>query len=147
MIKDMLNKLPNSEKGLMGLFVLYLVLGLQMPSMVATMIDTMVGKLFIVMSALWLFAYASPLLGVLGLLVAYQLIRQASIKTGIAALEEYAPTEAKKWSPFTSTNQFPYTLEQEMVKRMTTQQYNPTYVKTPFRPTIDDTHDAASLLY
>ena len=63
----------------------------------------------------------------------------------MAGLEEYYPTESKKWTPFTSTNQFPYTLEQEVVKKMTTQKFNTEYVKAPFRPTLDDTYDASPL--
>ena len=92
-----------------------------------------------------LFAYSNPILGILALLVAYQLIKGASIRTGMAGLEAYYPTEAKKWSPFTSTNQFPYTLEQEMVKKMTTQKFNTEFVKPPFKPSLDDTHDASPL--
>ena len=127
------------------LFALYLIMGYQIPEGVATMIDSTVGKIVVVLVALMLFAYSNPVLGVLALLVAYQLIRGASIKTGMAGLEEYYPTEAKKWSPFTPENQFPYTLEQEVVKKMTTQKFNTEYVKAPFRPTLDDTHDAALL--
>ena len=92
-----------------------------------------------------LFAYSNPVLGVLALLVSYQLVKGSSIRTGMAGLEAYYPTEAKKWSPFTSTNQFPYTLEQEIVKKMTTQKFNSEYVKAPFRPTLDETYDAAPL--
>lgn len=127
------------------LFVIYLVMGYHLPEGVATMIDSTFGKIIVVIVALMLFAYSNPVLGVLALLVAYQLIKGASIKTGMAGLEEYYPTEAKKWSPFTATHQFPYTLEQEVVKNMTTQKFNTEYVKAPFRPTLDDTHDASPL--
>lgn len=127
------------------LFALYLVMGYQIPEGVATAIDSTVGKIVVVVVALMLFAYSNPVLGVLALLVAYQLIKGASVKTGMAGLEEYYPTEAKKWSPFTPTHQFPYTLEQEIVKKMTTQKFNTEYVKAPFRPTLDDTHDASPL--
>jgi hypothetical protein len=127
------------------LFALYLIMGYQMPEGVATMVDSTIGKIVVVIVALMLFAYSNPVLGVLALLVAYQLIKGASVKTGMAGLEEYYPTEAKKWSPFTPTHQFPYTLEQEVVKNMTTQKFNTEYVKAPFRPTLDDTHDASYL--
>jgi hypothetical protein len=130
---------------LVVLFVLYLVLGYQIPEGVATMIDSPIGKIVVVVVALMLFAYSNPILGILALLVAYQLIKGASIKTGMAGLEEYYPTESKKWSPFTPIHQFPYTLEQEVVKNMTTQKFNTEYVKAPFRPTLDDTHDASPL--
>ena len=127
------------------LFVIYLVMGYKMPDGVAGLIDSTVGKIVIGLIALMLFAYSNPILGVLALLVAYQMIRSASIKTVIAGLEEYYPTEQKKWSPFTPAHQFPYTLEQEVVKNMTTQKFNTEYVKAPFRPTLVDTHDASPI--
>ena len=127
------------------LFVIYLVMGYKMPEGVATIIDSNAGKIIVVLIALMLFAYSTPILGVLALLVAYQMIKGASIKTGMAGLEQYYPTQQKKWSPFTPAHQFPYTLEQEMVKHMTTQKFNTDYVKMPFSPTLDDTHDASPL--
>lgn len=127
------------------LFVIYLVMGYKMPDGVAGLIDSTVGKIVVGLVALMLFAYSNPILGVLALLVAYQMIRSASIKTGMAGLEEYYPTEQKKWSPFTPAHQFPYTLEQEVVKNMTTQKFNTEYVKAPFRPTLVDTHDASPI--
>jgi hypothetical protein len=127
------------------LFVIYLVMGYKMPDGVAGLIDSTVGKIVVGLVALMLFAYSNPILGVLALLVAYQMIMGSSIKTGMAALEEYYPTEQKKWSPFTPAHQFPYTLEQEVVKNMTTQKFNTEYVKAPFRPTLVDTHDASPI--
>ena len=142
---DYFNKKHMPELVLSFLFVIYLVIGYPVPDVVASIIDTPLGKIVVLLAALILFAYSNPVLGVLALLVAYQLIKGSGIKTGMAGLEEYYPTEAKKWSPFTSTHQFPYTLEQEIVKNMTTQKFNTEYVKAPFRPILDDTHGASSL--
>jgi hypothetical protein len=128
------------------LFIIYLVMGYQLPDNVASMIDSTVGKIIVGLIVLMLFAYSNPVLGVLAMLVAYQIIRGASINTGMAGLEQYYPTEEKKWSPFTPAHQFPYTLEQEVVKNMTTQTYNTEYVKAPYRPTLVDTHDASYLV-
>lgn len=143
--RDLFTKKHMPELVLAALLALYLVMGYQVPEGVATMIDTTFGKIVVVVIALMLFAYSNPVLGILALLVAYQLIKGASVKTGMAGLEEYYPTEAKKWTPFTPTNQFPYTLEQEVVKNMTTQKFNTEYVKAPYRPVLDDTHDASPL--
>ena len=139
------NKKNMPEIALSILFIIYLVMGYKMPDSLAMMVVTPIGKIVIVMVALMLFAYSSPILGVLALLVAYNMIKGAAIKTGMAGLEEYYPTEEKKWSPFTPAHQFPYTLEQEMVKKMTTQTFNTEYVKAPYRPTMDETHDASYL--
>jgi hypothetical protein len=137
------NKKQMPELVLSVLFIIYLVMGYQMPSNVASVVDSSIGKAIVGLAALLLFAYSNPILGVLGLLVAYQLINGASVKTGMAALEQYYPSEEKKWSPFTPTHQFPYTLEQEVVKQMASQKFNTNYVKAPYRPTLEDTYDAA----
>lgn len=144
-LKDLFTKKNMPELVLVSLFVLYLVMGYQMPEQIATIIDSTIGKIVVVLVALMLFSHSNPILGILALLVAYQLIKSASIKTGMAGLEEYYPTESKKWTPFTPTNQFAYTLEQEVVKKMASQKFNTEYVKAPFRPILDDTHDAAPL--
>ena len=143
--KDLFTKKHMPEVVLASLFVLYLVMGYQMPEQAATIVDSTIGKIVVVLVALMLFAYSNPILGILALLVAYQLIKSSAVKTGMAGLEEYYPTESKKWTPFTPTNQFPYTLEQEVVKKMASQKFNTEYVKAPFRPILDDTHDAAPL--
>ena len=142
---DYFNKKHMPELVLSVLFVIYLVIGYQVPHGVASMIDSTPGKIVVLLVALMLFAYSNPVLGVLALLVAYQMIKGAAVKTGMAGLEEYYPTEQKKWTPFTPAHQFPYTLEQEVVKKMTTQKFNTEYVKAPFKPILDDTHDASPL--
>jgi hypothetical protein len=144
-LKDLFTKKNMPEIVLVSLFVLYLVMGYQMPEQVAPIVDSTIGKIVVVLVALMLFSHSTPILGILALLVAYQLIKSASVKTGMAGLEEYYPTESKKWTPFTPTNQFAYTLEQEVVKKMASQKFNTEYVKAPFRPILDDTHDAAPL--
>lgn len=140
--KELLDKRHVPQLVLSILFIIYLLVGYKMPEEVAQLIDTTIGKVIVALISLFLFAYGNPILGILGLLVAYQLIQSASIKTGMAALEQYYPTEEKKWSPFSPAHQFPYTLEQEVVKNMTTQKFNTEYVKAPWRPVLDDTHDA-----
>ena len=141
-LNELLEKKNMPQLALVILFIIYLIMGLKTPSSVATMIDRTVGKVVVALFALLLFAYSNPILGVLGIFVAYQLVRNASIKTGMASLEQYYPTEEKKWSPFTPAHQFPYTLEQEMVKRMAPQKFNTNYVKPTYKPMLEDIYDA-----
>ena len=142
---ELLEKKNMPQLVLVVLFIIYLLMGYKTPDSVANMIDSTVGKIVVALFALLLFAYSNPILGVLGIFVAYQLVRGASIKTGMANLEEYYPTEEKKWTPFTPAHQFPYTLEQEMVKKMAPQKFNTNYVKATYKPTLEDTYDAASV--
>ena len=144
-LNQLLEKRNMPQLVLVILFIIYLLMGYKTPSSVANMIDSNMGKIMVALFALLLFAYSNPILGVLGIFVAYQLVRGASIKTGMAALEKYYPTQEKKWSPFTPAHQFPYTLEQEMVKKMAPQKFNTNYVKATYKPTLDETYDAASV--
>ena len=98
------------------LFIVYLIMGYKMPDSIATVIDTSFGKILVIIMALMLFSYANPILGVLGFFVAFDLISKSSATTGSYALERYVPTETKKSSNLSAMNQFPYTLEQEVVK-------------------------------
>ena len=142
-LNELLEKKNMPQLLLVILFIIYLVIGFKTPESVAMMIDSGVGKIVVALVALLLFAYSNPILGVLGVFVAFHLIRNASIKTGMAGLEEYAPTEKKKWSPFNKNNQFPYTLEEEVVKKMAPQKFNTDYTKATYQPLLEDTYDAA----
>jgi hypothetical protein len=127
------------------LFLIYLVMDYEIPETIAELIDSPFGKVLVVVFALLLFGFSNPILGILGLVVAYKLIQTATAKTGLGALEQYYPTEEKKWSPFTPAHQFPYTLEQEMVKKMASTEFNTDYVKSPFRPVLDNIYNASYL--
>jgi hypothetical protein len=144
-IDNLLEKRNMSQLVLVVLFIIYLVMGLKMPDQMANIIDSSAGKIVVALIALLLFGYSNPILGILGILVAYQLIKASSEKTGMAALEQFYPTEEKKWSPFTAIHQFPYTLEQEVVKEMASQKFNANFVKAPYRPMLDDTHEASMI--
>ena len=129
------------------LFVIFLITGLKMPSEIANVIDTNVGKILIALGALSLFAYTNPILAVLGVVVSYQLINSAAETTGTKAMDQYFPISKKQWGAFTPTNQFPYTLEQEMVQKMTPTKFNTDYVKPPYKPVLENNGDAAPVNY
>jgi len=140
---NLFEKKSRPQLALICLFIIYLIIGYKMPDSVANLIDSTPGKVIVSLISLMLFAYSNPVLGVLALLVAYQMITSASVKTGMAALEQFYPTETKKWSPFSPIHQFPMTLEQEMVKKMAPQKFNTSYVKPTYKPMLEDTYDAA----
>jgi hypothetical protein len=142
-IDNLLEKRNMSQMILVVLFIIYLIMGFKMPEPIANIIDSSAGKIIVALIALLLFGYSNPILGVLGIMVAYHLIKSSSEKTGMAALEQFYPTEEKKWSPFTPMHQFPYTLEQEVVKDMASQRFNTNYIKAPYKPMIEDTRDAS----
>lgn len=128
------------------LFIIYLIMGYKTPENIANVIDTFYGKTIIFGMVLLMFFYGNPILAVLGLFVAFDLIRRSSMVTGIDALKKYEPSEEKKFSQFTALNQFPYTLEQEVVSKMAPiVQSGYTLTKASYKPMLDNFHDASPL--
>ena len=128
------------------LFIIYLIMGYKTPDPVANVVDTMVGKIVILMLVVYLFLHSNTILAVLRLFVAFDLIRRSSAVTGIDALRQYEPTEVKKSSQFTALNQFPYTLEQEVVKKMAPiVQGGSSMSKASYSPILEDLHDASPI--
>jgi hypothetical protein len=145
-ISGLLKKEHMGEHILVVLMVVYLVMGFQTPEPIANIVDTLVGKISIFLVVVYLFLNSNPILAVLALFVAFDLVRRSSAVTGIDALRKYAPTEERKSSQFTAFNQFPYTLEQEVVKKMAPiVQSGRTLTKPSYKPMLDNLHDASSL--
>ncbi len=128
----------NPETILLIIFIIYLVLGLRMPTMVAEVIDSLVGKVVLLLMVIYLFVNTNPLLGILSVWVAYDLMRRST------SFSEYAPSETNKMlNPY---NRYPYTLEQEMVKKMAPMvNSGSSFDKPSYKPTMDDLRDAATL--
>ena len=143
---SLLKKKHMGELVLVVLFIIYLIIGLKTPEPVAGIIDTLVGKIVIFIIIIYLFMHANPILAVLALFVGFDLIRRSSMATGIDALQKFAPSEEKKSSQFTAFNQFPYTLEQEVVKKMAPiVQGGSSMSKASYSPILEDLHDASPI--
>ena len=137
------------ELVLVILFIIYLIMGYKTPEPIASMIDSIVGKIVIFVIVIYMFMHTHPVLAVLALFVAFDLIRRSSVTTGIDALQRYAPSEEKKMSQFSAFNQFPYTLEQEIVKKMAPiHRMGGTTLfesKPSYKPLLEDLHDASPI--
>ena len=148
-MKDLDNLLKKEHMGetvLIVVLIIYLLMGLETPELVANLVDTLVGKISIFLIVIYLFMNSNPILAVLALFVAFDLIRRSSMVTGIDALQRYAPTEKKKSSQFTAFNQFPYTLEQEVVKKMAPiVQGGSSMTKPSYSPMLENLYDASPI--
>ena len=132
------------ELALAILLVVYLVLGFRTPDAVAGMVDTLVGKIVMFVIVIFLFLHANPLLAVLALFVAFDLMRRSSVATGIDALQKFAPSEEKRTSQFTAYNQFPYTLEQEVVAKMAPMvSAGSSLTQASYKPMLENLYDAS----
>jgi len=135
-----------SQLSLAILFIIYLIMGYKTPEPLANIVDTLVGKIVIFIMVIFIFMNGHPILAVLGLFVAFDLMRRSSSATGIDALKRFLPTEEKKASQFTAFNQYPYTLEQEVVKKMAPiVQSGSSLSKASYMPILENLHDASTI--
>jgi len=143
---ELLKKEHMGEFILVILMIIYLVMGFKTPDLIANMIDNIVGKVVIILVVIYLFMHANPILAVVAALVAFDLMRRSTDATGLGPLSAYAPSEKKKMSQFTAFNQFPYTLEQEVVAKMAPIVRSGTSITPPsYKPLLDNLHDASPL--
>lgn len=136
-------KAQSSHVILAILFIIYLIMGYPIPETLASMIDTMYGKIIVYTIALILLVSVNPVVGVLGLFVAFDLIRRSAVTTGTAALASFGSTEKNKMTDLTAFNQFPYTLEQEMVKLRTVNRNELFELPASYKPLLLGNADAA----
>jgi len=108
--------------------------------MVEGVIETIPGKFGLALLVLYLVMYAHPFLAILVAFAIFILFKNTSANI----MKSYLPSEEKKMSQFTAFNQFPYTLEQEVVAKMAPV-FKPGFSmeKSTFSPKLENTHDAA----
>ena len=83
-------------------------------------------------------------LGVLAIVAAYELIKRSSVKAGSHALRNYVPCEHKKLADFKKYNEFPVTLEEEIIAKMAPLVKHAPAANAEYKPVLSDTHDASS---
>jgi hypothetical protein len=130
-----------AETILIGLFIVFLVMGRSLPRELGDLINTPMGTIVVIIVSLSLFAYSNPVLAILGVFVAFEMLRRSG------ATSMFTPsTESKKWDSVKNVNTVQYTLEQEVIKNMA-----PIISKSSmssessFAPIIDNTHNAEAL--
>ncbi len=143
---ELFKKRHMGEFILIILMIIYLTLGFRTPEIVANLVDNVMGRVVIILVVIYLFIYSLPMLAVLAALVAFDLMRRSNDTTGLGALKDYAPTEEKKASHFSAFNQFPYTLEQEVVAKMAPVVRSGNSLTPPsYKPILEDLHDASKV--
>jgi hypothetical protein len=132
-------------------FILYILLNVQTPAFLAEPIDTIFGKVIVVVIAIIVFMHTNPVIGVLGFIVAYQMIKTASVTTGRYAMQHYLPSEDNKAAEMAAFNERNIhasgSLEEEMVEKMAPLVLHGGNPNIKFVPILAGQHSAASLDY
>ena len=141
---SLFKKEHRGELILIIIFIIYLILGYKTPQPIAFLVDSIVGKIVIFIIVIYMFLYTNPILAVIALFVAFDLMRRSSMTVDNNLIQSYIPSEENKMNQFTAFNQFPYTLEQEVVKKMAPiVQSGSVLKKASFHPMLENLYGAS----
>jgi len=118
-LPQVFKSLSSLESSLLVVFILYLVLPIQTPQVLAGTVDSPLGMLSIFIVTIYLFFYSNPVLAIVYVFVAYELLRRSSQVTGRVSMVQYTPTQVKKDSELRAMNPpVVETLEEQVVQKM-----------------------------
>ena len=145
-----LSKMSIFEMVLFVVFLLYVVLPIKTPGFLAPYIDSVFGMVLLFCITVSLFVYTNPVLGVLYVLVAYEVLRRSSYKAENtkAIILEYTPSQVSKDVDMQNMNpSVEKTVEEEVIEvRAPIGRPQPTeYITTSFKP-VADKLEGASLI-
>jgi hypothetical protein len=152
-----LRKITIPEISLLLVFVVYILFPISTPQVLVPLVDSPIGYVSIFIITILLFVYTSPLLGILYIFVAYELIRRSSSRAPTRTEQpehtkyttQYMPTHVPKSIPtqsekdleMLSMNQLPLpTLEEEIVEMRAPigKSELSQYTESSFKPVADN---------
>ena len=127
------------------LLLLYLIFDVDTPLDLAKYIDTTLGNVVVVLLSLSLVYTGNVFIGVLAIVSAYELIQRSKKTTGSLYLNQIHNAEVIKKDLLDNYNQFPDTLEEEVVNKMAPLINTSSNNVSMFQPVLNDLHDATEL--
>jgi len=134
------------EVALLVIFIFYIVLPIQTPSFFAGMVDSSLGMLTIFIVTIYLFFYVNPILAVVYVFVAYELIRRSCKVTNHVTIVKHTPSQARKDSELKAMNPpRAETLEEEMVQKLAPVGHSDPsiFVGSTFKPMAEKMNNAS----
>lgn len=118
-VPSFLKSLTSLEISLLIIFIIYIVFPIQTPNSIASSVDSPLGMLVIFIVTVYLFFNANPIIAVVYLFVAYELIKRSSNKPGKVNMVSYTPTQSIKNTEMKEMNPPQnISLEEEVVEKM-----------------------------
>ena len=137
--------LMSSQLFLLIIFVVYILFNVQTPQPIAAMVDSTFGYVLIIALFAILAINLNPIVIVVGIFAIYLLFKRSSISTGSLAMTKFLPTENVKTQYLSAFNQFPVTLEEEVVQHMAPLQPGPAMAPKTFHPIMNNLHSASGV--
>ena len=133
---------------MLALFIIYLVMDIYPPEIVASYIDTSIGMVAILLTTLYVFMNYSPVLGVVFLFVAYEIVRRSARVNNRVPMMMYTPSQAKKDAELSAMNPpVAASLEEEVVQQMAPVGKSSliSYTMSEYKPISSDIHNASAI--
>ena len=124
------------------LLTLFIVFDVPLPDFVSELVDNPVGKVGVAVVSLCMLS-VNPLVGVLSIIAAFVLIQRSSFGTGSFGLNNFLPSENKKSQQLSAMNDFPVSVEEEVISKMLPVANYEDVSPPEFKPVLDDNYDAA----
>jgi len=143
-------KLPKKEDAgelILGiLIVIFLIMGYKLPEPFDSMLNSLIGKIILFILVIYMFMNSNHYLAILLLFVIFKISMSHPAVVTKSVIKQNNPSEDTKRSQFTSYNQFPYTLEQEVVKKMAPiVRPGVAMTKASYKPLVEHTYFASPL--
>jgi hypothetical protein len=130
---------------LLIVFIVYIVFNVPTPQPIASLIDSTIGYVIIISLFALMAVNLNPIITLVGVFAIYLLFKRSSISTGSLAMTKFLPSENVKGQYLNAFNQFPVTLEEEVVQQMAPLQVGPPMGQKSFMPAMNNLHDATFL--
>jgi len=142
-MQKFLNSLTRDKHSLVLSLLLscFIIFDVEIPLVLAEIVDNPLGKIGVSALALCILSQ-NTLLGVMSIIAAYVLIQRSEGKTGSYGVRNYVPNEHKKLGHLNAMNQFPTSLEEEVINTMLPMNRNIDLRQPEFKPVLADNHDA-----
>lgn len=150
-MKDLNKLVSNKEQLVLSIIlIIYILADVSVPQPLANMIDSITGNIVIGLLALALFVNGNPLLGMLGLVATYMLVKRSghvNKHSRSNAANKQVPSENSKVMDFSHYKEYPVSLEEEMVDKMAPLVKSKPAPNSDYKPVLDKLHDAAPIDY
>lgn len=133
--------LPQLALAVVG--ILYILGDIHPPHEIAGLVTTPIGIFVLLASVVMLGRHANPVVTVVYLVAAYELY-QRSHKKHVRGPERKLPVDDRDHK-LTAENQFPVTLEEQVVKKMAPWVLHPSKSAPSYKPVLDDDMNASEL--
>ena len=140
-----INNMMGGQFVLLIIFIVYIVFNVPTPEPIASLIDSTLGYVIVIGLFALMAVNLNPIVTLIGVFAIYLLFKRSSISSGSLAMTKFLPSENVKGQHLNVFNQFPVTLEEEVVQQMAPLQSGPAMGPKTFTPVLDNLHDATFL--